>query len=55
MATIGRAAAIAHIGRLNIGGFLAWMLWLLVHIFFLITFRKPHRRAVQLGLPVLHL
>lgn len=40
MATIGRAAAIAHIGRLNIGGFLAWMLWLLVHIFFLITFRN---------------
>lgn len=40
MATIGRAAAIAHIGRIQIGGFLAWMLWLLVHIFFLITFRN---------------
>ena len=40
MATIGRAAAIAHIGRLQIGGFLAWMMWLLVHIFFLITFRN---------------
>ncbi|MBL9044607.1 MAG: NAD(P)/FAD-dependent oxidoreductase [Myxococcales bacterium] len=40
MATIGRAAAIAHIGRLQIGGFFAWLLWLLVHIFFLITFRN---------------
>lgn len=40
MATIGRAAAIAHIGKLRIGGFIAWMLWLLVHIFFLITFRN---------------
>jgi NADH dehydrogenase len=48
MATIGRAAAIAHIGRLQLGGFLAWMLWLVVHIFFLITYRG----LVQLGVPV---
>ena len=40
MATIGRAAAIAQIGRLKIGGFFAWFLWLAVHIFFLITFRN---------------
>ncbi len=40
MATIGRAAAIAHIGRLQIGGFLAWLIWLAVHVFFLITFRN---------------
>lgn len=47
MATIGRAAAIASIGRFQIGGFLAWLLWLLVHIFFLITFRN--RIAVLLN------
>jgi NADH dehydrogenase len=40
MATIGRAKAIAQLGRLQLGGFLAWLLWLLVHIFFLITFRN---------------
>jgi NADH dehydrogenase len=40
MATIGRAKAIAQLGRLQIGGFCAWLLWLLVHIFFLITFRN---------------
>ena len=40
MATIGRAAGIAQIGRLEIGGFCAWLLWLAVHIFFLITFRN---------------
>jgi NADH dehydrogenase len=40
MATIGRAAAIAHIGRLQLGGFFAWVIWLAVHIFFLITFRN---------------
>ncbi|MBL9002659.1 MAG: NAD(P)/FAD-dependent oxidoreductase [Myxococcales bacterium] len=40
MATIGRAAAVAQLGSLKLGGFLAWLLWLAVHIFFLITFRN---------------
>lgn len=40
MATIGRKAAIAELGRLHLSGFLAWMAWLLVHIWFLIGFRN---------------
>jgi NADH:ubiquinone reductase (H+-translocating) len=40
LATIGRAAAIAQFGRLHISGFLAWLSWLFVHIFFLIGFRN---------------
>jgi NADH dehydrogenase len=40
LATIGRAAAVAKLGRLKFSGFLAWMLWLLVHIVFLIGFRN---------------
>jgi NADH dehydrogenase len=40
LATIGRGAAVAHVGRLKLSGFLAWMLWLFVHIFFLIGFRN---------------
>jgi NADH dehydrogenase len=40
MATIGRSRAIAEIGRLKLQGFLAWLAWLLVHIFFLIGFRN---------------
>jgi NADH dehydrogenase len=40
MATIGRAAAVAQFGRLQLGGFFAWLMWLAVHIFFLITFRN---------------
>lgn len=47
MATIGRAAAVAQLGRLKMGGFLAWLTWLAVHIFFLITFRN--RIAVLLN------
>jgi NADH dehydrogenase len=40
LATIGRAAAVADFGRLHFGGFLAWMAWLIIHIFFLIGFRN---------------
>lgn len=40
MATIGRSAGIADLGRLHLSGFLAWLAWLLVHIYFLIGFRN---------------
>ncbi|MHB8380764.1 MAG: NAD(P)/FAD-dependent oxidoreductase [Candidatus Binataceae bacterium] len=40
LATIGRAAAVADLGRLHLHGFIAWMAWLLVHIFYLIGFRN---------------
>lgn len=40
MATIGRSAAIAEIGKLHLSGLLAWLAWLTVHIFFLIGFRN---------------
>lgn len=36
LATIGRAAAVAQFGKIHISGFLAWLAWLFVHIFFLI-------------------
>lgn len=40
LATIGRAAGIAQFGQIHISGFLAWLSWLFVHIFFLIGFRN---------------
>jgi NADH:ubiquinone reductase (H+-translocating) len=40
LATIGRGAAVCKIGRLKATGFVAWMLWLFVHIFFLIGYRN---------------
>jgi NADH dehydrogenase len=40
LATIGRAAAVAQIGRIRISGFFAWVLWLVVHILTLIGFRN---------------
>jgi NADH dehydrogenase len=39
MATLGRKAAVAVIGRLRLSGLIAWLSWLFVHIFFLIGFR----------------
>ena len=40
LATIGRAAAVAEFGKIHVSGFLAWLAWLFVHIFFLIGFRN---------------
>jgi NADH dehydrogenase len=40
LATIGRAAAVAEVKGLKVNGFFAWILWLVVHIIFLIGFRN---------------
>ncbi len=40
LATIGKAKAIAMIGKLEISGFLAWLMWTFVHILYLIGFRN---------------
>src|SRR5687768_6217432 len=46
MATIGRSKAIADVQGLHFKGFIAWMMWLFLHVFFLIGFR--HRIIVLL-------
>ena len=64
MATVGRNAAVARIGGRLFTGFLAWLIWLAVHIAFLIGFRNRlgvllnwawnyifYERAVRLILP----
>ncbi len=40
MATIGRNAAVTRFGKLAITGYLAWLVWLFVHILYLIGFRN---------------
>jgi len=40
LATIGRNAAVAQFGKIHISGFMAWLSWLFIHIFFLIGFRN---------------
>jgi len=61
MATIGRASAIGDFGWLRVSGYLGWLMWLFVHILFLIGFRNrlsvmlqwagsylTHQRSVRL-------
>ncbi len=40
MATIGRGRAIVEIGSFKISGFLAWLVWLVVHIYYLTGFKN---------------
>ena len=40
LATIGRGSAVARLGRFHFHGFLAWVLWLVVHLVQLIGFRN---------------
>jgi len=47
LATIGRRSAVAQLGRIRLSGYLAWWLWGLAHIYFLIGFRN--RLAVAMN------
>ncbi len=40
LATIGRAAAVAQVGKIHLSGLIAWLAWCLIHVFFLIGFRN---------------
>jgi len=39
LATIGRRAAVVNLGRVHLKGFIGWLFWSLVHIYFLIGLR----------------
>lgn len=40
MAIIGRNRAVAQVGKLHFGGYFAFLLWALIHILFLVDFRR---------------
>ncbi|MEE8240359.1 MAG: NAD(P)/FAD-dependent oxidoreductase [Nitrospirales bacterium] len=40
LATIGRASAVADFGRLRFSGYPAWLLWLFVHLMYLVEFEN---------------
>jgi NADH dehydrogenase len=40
MATISRFRAVASIGPLRFGGFIAWVLWLIIHVMYLVGFKN---------------
>jgi NADH dehydrogenase len=47
LATIGRAAAVADFGRLRFSGYPAWLLWLFVHLMYLVEFESRVLVLVQ--------
>jgi NADH dehydrogenase len=47
LATIGRKRAIVQMGRLKLEGFIAWLLWSVAHIYFLIGFRNRFVVAIN--------
>jgi len=47
MATIGRSAAVAQIGRMHFSGYPAWLAWLALHLVFLMGFRNKISVLVQ--------
>ena len=40
MATISRFSAVAKIGKLEFGGFIAWLAWLVLHLVYLVGFKN---------------
>ena len=50
MAVIGRKAAVAQVGRLHFTGWFAWLMWLFVHLMFLVGFENRLLVFVQWAL-----
>jgi NADH dehydrogenase len=40
LATVGRSFAIADLGKIHLHGFFAWLAWVAVHVYYLISFRN---------------
>jgi NADH dehydrogenase len=47
MATIGRSAAVAWVGKFKFTGLLAWLAWLFIHLIFLVGFRNKIAVMIQ--------
>ncbi|WP_339698402.1 NAD(P)/FAD-dependent oxidoreductase [uncultured Marixanthomonas sp.] len=40
MATVGRNKAVVDIKKMHLGGFIAWFIWMFIHLWFLVGFRN---------------
>ena len=54
MATIGRNAAVATLGKLEFTGFLGWVMWLVVHLFYIVGFRNRFAVVASWGWNYIH-
>ena len=53
MATISRFSAVVKMGKVEVTGFIGWVLWLAVHIMFLVGFRNRFVSGISWGLNAL--
>jgi NADH dehydrogenase len=49
LATIGRRAAVGQIGRWRFRGFFGWVVWLVVHLYYLIGFENRLKVMLRWG------
>jgi NADH dehydrogenase len=49
MAVIGRAAAVANVFGLHVSGLLAWLMWLFIHLIYIVEFQSRILVFVQWG------
>jgi len=49
MAVIGRAAAVANIFGIHVSGLLAWLMWLFIHLIYIVEFKSRVSVFVQWG------
>jgi NADH dehydrogenase len=53
MAVIGRAAAVANIFGLHLSGLLAWLVWLFIHLIYIVEFQSRVMVFIQWGIQFL--
>jgi NADH:ubiquinone reductase (H+-translocating) len=53
MATISRFSAVVSIGRLRLSGFAGWLIWLVVHLFYLVGFKNRVTAVLHWGVSFL--
>lgn len=49
LAVIGRASAVAHLGRFRFSGYFAWLLWLFIHLLYIVEYQNRVLIAIQWG------
>ncbi|HLS79126.1 MAG TPA: NAD(P)/FAD-dependent oxidoreductase [Nocardia sp.] len=47
MATVSRFSAVCQVGKLEFGGFIAWLAWLALHLYYLIGYRSRLITCIQ--------
>jgi NADH dehydrogenase len=50
LAVIGRAAAVADVFGAHLSGFIAWLVWVFIHLMYLVTFQSRILVLIQWGI-----